>query len=107
MMVGMTATNVPGVTPSTEPGVIDLGPPSNRKLLFDGEELPSSPNFGFVVHEVASTPANIRVWAWCKVVEGVPGYQDISFTLSDGMTPTDALLHGPLKLGAVITRVWC
>lgn len=62
--------------------------------------------FGFVIHQVTSVTGGRLVWAWCKAVEGKAGYDEITFTLADGTTPADPG-PDPLRLGPVITRIWC
>lgn len=69
--------------------------------------LESPPSIGWVVHEVVSVkPGTGPVWAWCKVEVSGPGYAEIVFTAADGHTPADPGT-ATLRLGPVITKVWC
>lgn len=41
------------------------------------------------------------LWAWATVVDGRPGFEDVSFTRADGVTPVDAPEPMP-RLGKVL-----
>lgn len=73
--------------------------------LNDMGEIP--PQTGFVVHQVVSMPQGRgTVWAWCKIVEGQPGYADMAFTEPDGVTEPD--MSGiRVVLGPVLFKVFC
>lgn len=79
-------------------------------MSFDQPEIVRPPAVGFVVHEVLNTPPQPPTvwWAWCTVIEGTPGYGEITFTLDDGITPADAVFpsSGRPKLGPVLFKVW-
>lgn len=67
-------------------------------------ELP--PSIGWVVHLVEPTrQGGPQLMAWCKVSVDAPGYSEVTFFLLDGVTPADHT--GDLRLGEVITKVWC
>ena len=71
---------------------------------------------GWVVHLVSgrSQQATGDVWAWCKVTADDPGYSEVVFTETDGSTPADPYPKAtsdapdrPLRLGAVVFKVFC
>jgi hypothetical protein len=95
---------------------IEESAPRDRRLVFGEpratfEELHTDPAVGYVVHRVAGRPEHLAdVWAWCQVEEGRPGYTSVTFTRTDGHTPTEPYPDQPdreLRLGAVLFRVWC
>jgi hypothetical protein len=72
----------------------------------EGELLEIPPSIGYVVHLLHALPQGSgTVWAWCRVTEGGPGYDEVVLTLDDGVTRH--AVDGPLRLGPVLFKVFC
>jgi hypothetical protein len=64
------------------------------------------PQTGYVVFQVIGLNQGAAdVWAWCRVVEGHPGFDDVVYTRPDGVTL--ATIDGQLRLGPVLFKVFC
>jgi hypothetical protein len=60
----------------------------------------------FVIHEVPNTRGEVVCWAWCRLdPTGLAGYAEVTCTKQDGFTKVDT--PDILRLGAVVTKLWC
>lgn len=71
------------------------------------EVLDSGPSVGWVVHEIRTPRASGRtMWAWCRVIEGEPGYANIDkVTFNDGVTEAEP--PATIELGPIVVKLWC
>lgn len=88
-----------------------MNPMSDQQPNYPGFPVPDAldvpPATGWVIHEVRRARASEPlIWAWCQVTDQGPGYTQITYTLTDGVTQPD---HTPTRpeLGPVITRIFC
>ena len=95
--------------PANDPrrGVLDRFRERAQIEGFEDVAAQSEPLTGWVVHEVVSPrDAEPLIWAWCRTRADQPGYDEITFTKPDGTTAVDPGKR-EVKLGAVITKLWC
>jgi hypothetical protein len=73
----------------------------------EGELSEIPPQVGYVVFQLNTTTQGAPLtWAWCRVVEGQPGFANVDrFTGPDGVTTVDP--GTGWQLGAVLFKVFC
>jgi hypothetical protein len=70
-------------------------------------ELVVPPAVGWIVHEITPTRSGQdTLWAWCRIQDDGPGYTDIVYTRTDGVTLADPGNRAG-QLGPVVFKAFC